>query len=87
MDDDKRVAIGGMLGKGNRSTRRKPSSRTAFSTTNLTQPDPGLNLGRHGGKTRSKLRHGPPLVLTKKKGMCCMLSNLPCAVSIIMVIC
>jgi hypothetical protein len=40
--------IGGMkIGKGNRSTRRKPAT---LSTTNPTRLDPRLNPGRRGGK-------------------------------------
>jgi hypothetical protein len=34
------------IGRGNRSTRRKP----ALSTTNPTWPDPGANPGHLGGK-------------------------------------
>jgi hypothetical protein len=41
--------IGEMIGKGNRSTQRKPSPNAALSTTNPTYCPDG-NRGRRGGK-------------------------------------
>jgi hypothetical protein len=50
IDDDECEAVGGMrIGRGNRSTRRKPA-RATLSTTNPTWFDSGSNPGRHGGK-------------------------------------
>jgi hypothetical protein len=45
--------IGGMIGRGNRSTRRKPDPSTTLSITNPTCC-PDANPGCRGGK----LRHG-----------------------------
>jgi hypothetical protein len=43
--------IGGMkIGRGNQSTRRKPTPSATLSTTNPTWLDPVLNPGRRGGK-------------------------------------
>jgi hypothetical protein len=36
MDNDECAVAGGMLGRGNRNTSRKPSPSAALSTTNLT---------------------------------------------------
>jgi hypothetical protein len=41
IDDDKCEAVGGMIGMGNCSTRRKPAPSSTMSTTNPTCPDPG----------------------------------------------
>jgi hypothetical protein len=38
------------VGRGNRSTRRKPASSATLSTTNPTWPDCDANSGRRGGK-------------------------------------
>jgi hypothetical protein len=47
IDDGDYGAIGGIkIGRGNRSTRRKPAP---LSTTNPTLPEPGSNPGRRGG--------------------------------------
>jgi hypothetical protein len=52
--------IGGIkIGKGNRSTWRKPAT---LSTTNPTLLDPGLNPGRRGGKpATNRLSYGAAL--------------------------
>jgi hypothetical protein len=47
--DDYDGEIGGMIGRGNRSTGRKPASSAALLTTNPTCC-PDANLGRRGGK-------------------------------------
>jgi hypothetical protein len=62
-DDGDRGAIGGMkIGRGNRSTRRKPAPRATLSTTNTTWPDPGSNPGRRGGKpATNRLSYGAAL--------------------------
>jgi hypothetical protein len=53
---------GGMLGRGNRNTSRKPSPSAALSTTNLTWPDPVSTSGRRGGKPATiRLSHGTAL--------------------------
>jgi hypothetical protein len=41
--------IGGIIGRGNRSTRRKPGPSSTLSTTNPTCC-PDANPGRRGGK-------------------------------------
>jgi hypothetical protein len=51
MDEDECGAVGGMIGRGNRSTRRKPVAIATLSNTNLKQPNLGSNPGRRGGKT------------------------------------
>jgi hypothetical protein len=53
-------AIGGMkIGRGNRSTGRKPAPSATLSTTNPTWPDPGSNPGRRGGKSATnRLSYG-----------------------------
>jgi hypothetical protein len=55
--------FGGMkIGKGNRSTRRKP--------TNPTWPDPGLNPGRRGGKpATNRLSYGAAFVIALNLGI------------------
>jgi hypothetical protein len=60
MIDDECEAVGGMrIGRGNRSTRRKPAT---LSTTNPTWPDPGLNPGRRGRKSATnRLSYGAAL--------------------------
>jgi hypothetical protein len=46
MIDDECGAVGGLrIGRGNRSTRRKPAPSATLSTTNPTWPDPGLERG------------------------------------------
>jgi hypothetical protein len=56
IDEDEFGAIGGMkIGRGNRSTRRKPVPAPLCPTTNPTWPDPGSNPGRHGGKPATNL--------------------------------
>jgi hypothetical protein len=56
---------GGMkIGRGNRSTRRKPAP--AF-TTNPTSLDPGLNPGRRGGKPISKFIFTNIKIIIKKQ--------------------
>jgi hypothetical protein len=42
--------FGGMNGRGNRSTRRKPAPAPLFPPQNPTWPEPGLNPGRRVGK-------------------------------------
>jgi hypothetical protein len=50
--------IGGMIGRGNRTTRRKPSPSAALSTTNPTCC-PDANPGRRGGKpATNRLSYG-----------------------------
>jgi hypothetical protein len=47
-----------MIGRGNRSTRRKPTPNAALSTTNPTCCS-GANLDRHGGKPETnRLSYG-----------------------------
>jgi hypothetical protein len=50
--------IGGMIGRGNRTTRRKPAPNAALSATNPTcYPDE--NTGRRGGKpATNRLSYG-----------------------------
>jgi hypothetical protein len=57
--DGDRGEIGGIkIGRGTRSTRRKPPSST-LSTINPTWLDPGLNPGRRGGKpATNRLSYG-----------------------------
>jgi hypothetical protein len=43
-------ALGEMNGKGNQSTRRKPSRSGTMSTLNPTWPNPGSNPSHCGGK-------------------------------------
>jgi hypothetical protein len=47
IDEDYGEVSGMRIGRGNRSTRRKPAT---MSTTNTTWPDLGSNQGRRGGK-------------------------------------
>jgi hypothetical protein len=55
-------AFGGMSGKGNRSTRRKPAS-VPLSTTDPTWPDLGTNPGCPCGKlVTNRLTSGRPLL-------------------------
>jgi hypothetical protein len=50
-DEDECGAVGEMrIGRGNLSTRRKPSPSVTFSTTNPTLKHLGSNSGRRGGK-------------------------------------
>jgi hypothetical protein len=53
-------AIGEMkIGRGNRSTRRKPAPAPLCPTTNPTWPDPGSNPGRRSGKpATNRLSYG-----------------------------
>jgi hypothetical protein len=53
MDDDECGAVGGMIGRGNRSTWRKPAPVPPCP------PDPGL-----GSLTKPELRHGRPYELS-----------------------
>jgi hypothetical protein len=54
--------IGGMIGRGNQSTRRKPAPSAALSTTNPTCC-PGANPGRRGGNPASnRLSYGTDLM-------------------------
>jgi hypothetical protein len=55
--------VGGMkIGRGHRSTRRKPAPAPLLSTTNLTWLDPGLNPDRRGGKpATNRLSYGAAL--------------------------
>jgi hypothetical protein len=50
MDDDECGAVGGMSGRGNRSTRTKTCPTATLSTTNPTPRHLGSNTGRRGGK-------------------------------------
>jgi hypothetical protein len=52
--------IGGIkIGRGNRSTRRKPTPAPLCPSQNPTWLDPGLNLGRRGGKpATNRLSYG-----------------------------
>jgi hypothetical protein len=60
-DDDCGEIDGMKIGKGNRSTRRKPAP---LSTTNPTWLDPGLNPRRRGGKpATNRLSYGAALIL------------------------
>jgi hypothetical protein len=52
MDDDECGAVSGMIGRGNRSTRRK-LSQCRFARSKW--PDPGSNRGQRGGKPASNL--------------------------------
>jgi hypothetical protein len=58
--------IGGIIGRGNRSTRRKPASNDALSTTNPTC-SPDANPGRRGGKPVTNLLSYGMAKLKKKK--------------------
>jgi hypothetical protein len=60
-DDDECGAVGGMkIGKGNRSTVRKP----ALSTINPTSPDLGSNPDRRGGKpATNRLSYGAVIII------------------------
>jgi hypothetical protein len=49
-DDDECGAVGGMSGKGNQSTRRKPAPSSALFPTNPRGPDPRSNPSRRSGK-------------------------------------
>jgi hypothetical protein len=62
-DDGDCGAIDGMkIGKGNRSTWRKPAHCATLSTTNPTRPNPCSNPGRRGGKpATSRLSYGMAL--------------------------
>jgi hypothetical protein len=55
MDDDECGVLGGMLGRGNWSKRRKPVPRAALSTTNPTRPHARSNPGHRCGKRASNL--------------------------------
>jgi hypothetical protein len=59
-------AIGGMrIGRGNRSTRRKPAPVPFCPPQNPTWPDPGSNPGRRGGKpATSRLSYGAAIIYT-----------------------
>jgi hypothetical protein len=47
------------IGRGDRSTRRKPPPTATLSTTNPTWPDPGSIPGRRGGKpATNRLSYG-----------------------------
>jgi hypothetical protein len=47
------------IGRGNRSTRRKPAPSATLSTTNPTWPDPCANTGHRGGKpATNRLSYG-----------------------------
>jgi hypothetical protein len=60
MDDDECGAVGGMLNRQNRSTRRKLSPAAALSTTNPTWSD----LGRCGGRqANDRLSYGVALTM------------------------
>jgi hypothetical protein len=64
--------IGGMIGRGNRSTRIKPAPSAALSTTNPTCC-PDANPGRRGGKpATNRLSYGTAKL--KKKTVCDMKS-------------
>jgi hypothetical protein len=66
-DDDKCWAIGGMIGRGNQSTRRKPVPSAALWTTNPTGLEPGSNPVRCGGEAsdyQPEVRYCPPNSLT-----------------------
>jgi hypothetical protein len=59
-DDGK---FGGMIRKGNRSTRRKPAPAPLYTTTNPTRLDPGSNPGLGGKPAKPpELRHGLALI-------------------------
>jgi hypothetical protein len=63
--------IGGMIGRGNRSTRRKTCPNAALSTTNPTCC-PDANPGRRGGKpATNRLSYGTAsrIILTKWIGI------------------
>jgi hypothetical protein len=50
MNDDECGAVGVMLGKRNRSTRKGTFLSAVLSTSNPTWPDQGSNPGSRGGK-------------------------------------
>jgi hypothetical protein len=60
IDDDHCGAIGGMkIGRGNRSTRRKPAPAPLWPPQNPTCSDPGSNPSRRGGKpATNRLSYG-----------------------------
>jgi hypothetical protein len=61
-DNDCGEIVGMKIGRGNRSTRRKPSPSATLSTTNPTWLDPGSNPGRHDGKpATNRLSYGAAL--------------------------
>jgi hypothetical protein len=58
-EDDCGEADGMSIGRGNRSSRRKPAPAPLLSITKSPWPDPGLNLGRRGGKpATNRLSYG-----------------------------
>jgi hypothetical protein len=62
IDDDYGAVRGMRIGRGNRSTRRKPCPSATSSTTNPTWPDLGSNPGRRGGKpATNRLSYGTAL--------------------------
>jgi hypothetical protein len=76
--------FGGMkIGRGNRSTQRKPAP-TPLSTTNPTWPDPGLNPGRRGGKpATNRLSYGA--AKTGVKELCNITRSILCKMCVLWV--
>jgi hypothetical protein len=62
IDEGECGAIGGTkIGRGNRSTRRKPAPAPLCPTW----PDPGSNLGRRGGRSATnRLSYGAALLIS-----------------------
>jgi hypothetical protein len=52
IDEDECGVVGGMIGKGSQSTRRKTCPNATLSTTNPTLPDLGSNSDRRGKKAQ-----------------------------------
>jgi hypothetical protein len=50
--------IGGMIGRGNRSSRRKPAPALLLPITKSHMTRPGLNPGRRGGNPATNLSLG-----------------------------
>jgi hypothetical protein len=72
-DDDECGAVGGMIGKGHRNTRRKNCPSPALSTTNPTWPYLGSNPGCRCGKpATNRLSYGTAF-------LCCSLETAGCS--------
>jgi hypothetical protein len=57
MDDDECGAVGGMIGRRNRSSRRKPAPMPLWSAINPALLDLGSNPGSSGGKQETYVFH------------------------------
>jgi hypothetical protein len=60
--DEGRCAVGGMIGRGNRSTRGKPDPVPLSSTTNATDPTAPYPGRRDGKRATNRLSYGTALV-------------------------